>query len=109
MAKPKLEFFNTEAIPWEPIKNSPGQYEKILSMDPETIRKPAHIPVCCFQNRIWRNVFQVKVDLQAGLFLMMICGKNFLSLVVRVLEQASIRLLITKPIKQDIMPAVPRE
>jgi len=36
MAKPKLEFFNTEAIPWEPIKNSPGQYEKILSKDPET-------------------------------------------------------------------------
>ena len=36
MAKPKLEFFNTEAIPWEPIKNSPGQYEKTLSSDPQT-------------------------------------------------------------------------
>ena len=36
MAKPKLEFFNTEVIPWEPIKNSPGQYEKILSSDPKT-------------------------------------------------------------------------
>jgi len=36
MAKPELEFFNTEAIPWKPIKNSPGQYEKILSSDPKT-------------------------------------------------------------------------
>ena len=36
MAKPELEFFNTEAIPWEPIKNSPGQYEKTLSSDPQT-------------------------------------------------------------------------
>ena len=35
MTKPELEFFNTEAIPWEPIKNSPGQYEKILSSDPK--------------------------------------------------------------------------
>ena len=48
MAKPKLEFFNTEAIPWEPIKNSPGQYEKILSKDPETgsfiiNHSPAHL------------------------------------------------------------------
>ena len=48
MAKPKLEFFNTEAIPWEPIKNSPGQYEKILSKDPETgsyiiNQSPAHL------------------------------------------------------------------
>jgi len=36
MFKPELEFFDTEAIPWKPIENSPGQYEKILSMDPET-------------------------------------------------------------------------
>ncbi len=36
MAKPELEFFNTELIPWEPIEGSPGQYEKILSIDPET-------------------------------------------------------------------------
>jgi hypothetical protein len=36
MAKPELEFFNTETIPWKPIEGSPGQYEKILSMDPET-------------------------------------------------------------------------
>ena len=36
MAKPKLEFFNTEIIPWKPIEGSPGQYEKILSKDPET-------------------------------------------------------------------------
>jgi len=36
MEKPELEFFNTETIPWKPIKNSPGQYEKILSCDPKT-------------------------------------------------------------------------
>jgi len=36
MSKPELEFFNTEIIPWKPIEGSPGQYEKILSMDPET-------------------------------------------------------------------------
>ncbi len=36
MAKPELEFFNTETIPWKPIKGSPGQYEKILSIDTKT-------------------------------------------------------------------------
>ena len=36
MAKPELEFFNTETIPWKTVEGSPGQYEKILSMDPET-------------------------------------------------------------------------
>ena len=36
MAKPELEYFDTETIPWKPIKNSPGQYEKILSSDPKT-------------------------------------------------------------------------
>ena len=36
MAKPELEFFNTEIIPWKPIEGSPGQYEKILSRDPKT-------------------------------------------------------------------------
>ena len=36
MAKPELEYFDTETIPWKPIKNSPGQYEKILSKDPQT-------------------------------------------------------------------------
>jgi len=36
MAKPELEYFDTETIPWKPSENSPGQYEKILSKDPET-------------------------------------------------------------------------
>ena len=36
MAKPELEFFDTEPIPWKPIEGSPGQYEKILSRDPVT-------------------------------------------------------------------------
>lgn len=36
MAKPELEFFDTELIPWKPIEGAPGQYEKILSRDPET-------------------------------------------------------------------------
>ncbi|MBA7578025.1 hypothetical protein ES708_19881 [subsurface metagenome] len=36
MAKPELEYFDTEMIPWKPIEDSLGQYEKILSKDPET-------------------------------------------------------------------------
>jgi hypothetical protein len=36
MAKPELEFFDTETIPWKPVDGSPGKYEKILSQDPET-------------------------------------------------------------------------
>ncbi len=36
MAKPEMEFFDTELLPWKPIEGRPGQYEKILSMDPET-------------------------------------------------------------------------
>ena len=36
MAKPELDFFDTELIPWKPIEGSPGQCEKILSKDPET-------------------------------------------------------------------------
>lgn len=36
MAKPELNYFNTEIIPWKPIEGSPGQHEKILSKDPET-------------------------------------------------------------------------
>jgi len=68
MAKPELEFFNTEAIPWKPIKNSPGQYEKILSSDPKT----------GFQNRTLKNSFQVKGYLQEELCVMKICGKKYL-------------------------------
>ena len=36
MAKPELDFFDTELIPWKAIEGSTGQYEKILSKDPET-------------------------------------------------------------------------
>jgi hypothetical protein len=36
MAKSELDYFDTEIIPWKPIEGSPGQYEKILSKDPET-------------------------------------------------------------------------
>ena len=36
MAKPELDYFDTEIITWKPIEGSPGQYEKILSKDPET-------------------------------------------------------------------------
>jgi len=36
MAKPELDFFDTEVIPWKPIEGAPGQYEKILSKDPKT-------------------------------------------------------------------------
>lgn len=37
MAKPEMEFFDTELIPWKPVEGGrPGAYEKILSMDPDT-------------------------------------------------------------------------
>lgn len=36
MAKPEMEFFDTELIPWKPVEGAPpGVYEKILSIDPE--------------------------------------------------------------------------
>ena len=35
MAKPELEFHDTELIPWVPVEGQgPGVYEKILSRDP---------------------------------------------------------------------------
>ena len=36
MAKPEMEFFDTELIPWKPVEGVAGAYEKILSMDPDT-------------------------------------------------------------------------
>ena len=36
MAKLELHYFDTEEIPWRPIEDRPGQYEKILSKDPQT-------------------------------------------------------------------------
>lgn len=37
MAKPELEFFDSDIIPWTPVEGAgPGVYEKILSKDPET-------------------------------------------------------------------------
>ena len=36
MAKPELDFFDTELISWKSIEGSSGQYEKILSKDPKT-------------------------------------------------------------------------
>ncbi len=34
--KPELEFFDTEVLPWEPVNDSPGKYEKILCRDFKT-------------------------------------------------------------------------
>lgn len=36
MAKPALEWFDTEDIPWTPVEGLPGVYEKVLSEDPDT-------------------------------------------------------------------------
>lgn len=36
MGKPEMEFFDTELISWEPEEGVPGQFEKILSRDPDT-------------------------------------------------------------------------
>lgn len=36
MAKPELEFFAPDDIPWEPVPGIPGTEQKILSIDPET-------------------------------------------------------------------------
>ena len=36
MPKPTTNFIDTEIIPYSPIKNAPGQYEKILAKDPGT-------------------------------------------------------------------------
>jgi hypothetical protein len=36
MAKPELEFFPTDNIPWVPVEGAPpGHYQKILTEDPE--------------------------------------------------------------------------
>jgi len=34
--KPELEFFDTEVLPWQKVKDTPGQYEKILCKDPDS-------------------------------------------------------------------------
>jgi hypothetical protein len=34
--KPELEFFDTEVLPWQKVKDIPGQYEKILCKDPDS-------------------------------------------------------------------------
>jgi len=36
MPKEEMEFFDTERIPWVPIRGVKGQWEKILSRDEET-------------------------------------------------------------------------
>ena len=36
MPKPEREFFDVELIPWQPVAGAPGQWEKILSRDPES-------------------------------------------------------------------------
>ena len=36
MSKQTTNFIDTEIIPYVPIKNAPGQYEKILAKDPDT-------------------------------------------------------------------------
>jgi hypothetical protein len=34
VAKPALEFFDTEALPWSPVDDQPGVSERILALDP---------------------------------------------------------------------------
>ena len=36
MAKPELEFFRPDNIPWRPVAEAAGTEEKVLSQDPET-------------------------------------------------------------------------
>jgi len=36
MAKPELEFFSPDSIPWDPVPNIPETEQKILSLDPVT-------------------------------------------------------------------------
>ncbi len=36
MVKPELEFFDVDQIEWQPIAESPGTWERILSKDPNT-------------------------------------------------------------------------
>jgi hypothetical protein len=36
MAKPAIEFFDAEAIPWSPVTQQPGISERMLSHDPAT-------------------------------------------------------------------------
>ena len=77
MAKPELEFFDTELIPWKPIEGAPGKYERILSRDPETgsytrlflyepdldscIRQPKSAPgkVICHED-FWEEIFVIR-------------------------------------------------
>ncbi len=36
MAKQKLQYFDTQYMPWKPIEGATGLYEKILNRDPKT-------------------------------------------------------------------------
>jgi hypothetical protein len=36
MAKPELEFFDTETVPWRAVEGEPGVSERVLADDPDT-------------------------------------------------------------------------
>ena len=36
MAKPELEFFDPETLPWRPVASQPGASERVLAEDPAT-------------------------------------------------------------------------
>jgi hypothetical protein len=36
MAKPAIEFFDTEAVPWSPLAGQPGRSERVLAHDPSS-------------------------------------------------------------------------
>jgi ChrR Cupin-like domain len=36
VTKPEFEFFDTDAIPWEPVLGRPGVSERVLARDPDS-------------------------------------------------------------------------
>ncbi len=76
MAKPEFEFLDTELLPLRPVEGAPGQYEKILSKDPDTgsytrllliqpdfssvIRQPKSLSGRVLSHDFWEEVFIVR-------------------------------------------------
>ncbi|NNG01177.1 MAG: hypothetical protein HKM93_17430 [Desulfobacteraceae bacterium] len=71
MAKPELEFFDPEYLPWVQVEGQqPGQCEKILSLDPETsdctrLKRslPGTVTTQTYVHDWWEEVYVLKGEL----------------------------------------------
>ena len=85
MAKPELDFFDAEYIPWAQVEGQqPGQCEKILSYDPTTgdvMRLKRSLPgtetTLTYTHDFWEEVYILEGELIDKLNNNKIYGKGF--------------------------------